>query len=80
MFVRWVTTLAILAAIYGVAIGAYGIIRWLKFRQSGMTSEIETDTKSINAVMQMIVAVLLSAICFGLRACLLNSRRKEDVP
>ena len=76
VFIRVVSTVALFAAIYGVAIGTYGIVRWWRFRQSGMVSEIETDTRSITALMQMILAVTFSAICFGVRACLL--RRHED--
>ena len=70
--------MAVLAAAYTLVAGTYGITRWLTLREFRLASEIETDTKIIDALVQMVIAGLCSAICFGVSAYLRISRRDED--
>ncbi|TAK99410.1 MAG: hypothetical protein EPO07_10860 [Verrucomicrobia bacterium] len=75
---RFTTGLAFLAAAYGLVAGTYGITRWLTLRELNLASEIESDTKIIAALVQMVVAGLCSAVCFGISAYTRISRRDED--
>lgn len=78
-FLLNIVELGILAVIYSIVAGTYGITRFLTMRELGLSEmEIDGDKRAIQALIHMVVAALAAAAFFAVAAYLHRLRRDED--